>query len=306
MEYYFHQNKTIKLGVLADYMWDRCQVINPTNNIRLLTPLGKVNDIDFFLECTKRAEFFARLDVPVWVLWSGGLDSTAVFLLLREVLPANRLKVLYTNKSLFEYPGFFETNIHPYYETYKFEMDLLGEAIDNFSKQGLLVTGEIGDQLFGSSWLTALPIEGIKSDWRAYNSGKLLKIPRIEEFINSCPQTLKSAGEVLWWFNYAMKYQYVQVRMLLDNGAILNKHLYHFFDTQGFNDYAVSTPLEEKMPGFDVAKYKQPLREVINTLSGDSNYAFNKPKVQSWAPSNPTIIKAIAIDTDWNRYYADN
>lgn len=93
------------------------------------------------------------------------------------------------------------------------------------------------------------------------------------------------------------------MRMLLNNTASkLNDNIFHFFDTVEFNNYAVSTPMQVKIPKYDCRNYKYPLRELIAKLSGDNDYAFNKPKVYSWGGAYSAPL-ATAIDTNWNRHY---
>ena len=53
-------------------------------------------------------------------------------------------------------------------------------------------------------------------------------------------------------------------------------------------------------------QYKMPLRNVINKLSNDSHYSYNKPKVLSLSPVYGNLSKhsmATAIDLNWNRIY---
>lgn len=304
MQYYFRKKSTINLGTLAEYMWDRNGVVTPNSDIVLITPIGKVSNVDFLTSCEKRGQELATLGSKIYLLWSGGLDSTTAFLILREALRASQLAVLYTADSLTEYPGFFETHIEGTYESHRFSMTTMAQTMEKFCKLGIIVTGEIGDQIFGSAWSTVGTEQELKANWKDFKGGTLLRIPRVEQFVESCPRTIENALDVLWWFNYAMKYQYVQMRMLLDNTSTqLNKNLYHFFDTSDFNDYAVSIDSGTRMPGFDMKNYKYPMREVIYKLSKDKEYAFNKPKVRSWnANGNPV---AGAIDTSWVRY-ADN
>lgn len=305
MEYYFNQSHMMNLGELASSMWDRNRIIFKDSPIKLLMPVGQLSTVSFEDCCEKRAKELALLNKKIYVLWSGGLDSTNVFLCLREVLPKENLAVLYTKASLKEYPNFFESNILNIYESYEFDMDTMWMAVEKYCQQGILVTGEIGDQLFGSSWIDKET--PTNTDWKLFKNGMLLNIPNFEEFVESCPHKLENLSEVFWWMNYSLKYQYVQVRMLLDNKkTILNKNIYHFFDTKMFNDYAVSTPLAEKMPNFDKKNYKYPMRLVIEKLSKDKDYAYNKPKVRSWNSVFKYTKLATAIDTNWTRYYENN
>lgn len=306
MKYYFNKKQTINIGGLADYMWDRSGVITPGTDIVPITPLGSLGSIDFATACEQRAAELAQIGKRVFILWSGGLDSTAVFLLMREVVPREDLVVLHTKESYEEYPGFFEGNIKEIYENHLLPMEAIGAAIEKYCQDGIIVTGEIGDQVFGSMLFMTLHKDQLSQDWRCFNNKSFYRIPRIDEFVNHAPQNISTVADMLWWINYTMKYQYVQLRTILNhNQSILNINVFHFFDTKEFNDYAVSIPMEEKIPNYDMKTYKMPMRKLIHKLSNDSEYAFNKLKIPSLGGIN-TNKNAIAIDTNWNRYYANH
>lgn len=303
MKYYFNKRQTINIGGLADSMWDRSGVVTPGTDIIPITAVGLPGFVNFSKACELRAAELAGLGKRIYILWSGGLDSTAVFLLMREVVHHQDLVVLHTKESYDEYPGFFENNIKGVYETHLLPMVAIGAAIEKYCQDGIIVTGEIGDQVFGSMLFMLLHKDQLLQGWRSFNNKSFYLIPRIEEFVSQSYQKIETVADMLWWINYTMKYQYVQLRMLLNHEpAILNKNVYHFFDTKEFNDYAVSTELREKIPCLDVRQYKFPMRELIYRLSKDSDYSFNKLKVPSLGGTY-SGKDAIAIDTNWVRHY---
>jgi hypothetical protein len=255
---------------------------------------------------SRLAELVQGTDKKISVFWSGGLDSTAVLMCLREVLPANKLVVMYTPESIAEYPGFFEQHIQGVFETFQFSMGTVWKAIEFGCTNGIAVTGEIGDQIYGSVLYLERGKEWLMQPWEQFDA-EITDNESYQRFVQACPQKITTTADYLWWVNYSMKYQLVQCRMLLDNTVSkLNENFYHFFDTQGFNDYAVSTPIEDKMPGYEIKSYKKPLRDVIYQLSNDANYAYTKPKVRSLVPAYGRFSmrrRAIALDTSWKRYY---
>jgi hypothetical protein len=315
LRYYFNTSymlpysDTFKAGAL----WDRNKMVvnNASKRIELLTPVGQLVDSpDLYQICMDRAvELYSLVentDKKIHVFWSGGLDSTVVLLSLREVVPANKIVILYTQDSLTEYPHFFEKNIQGVYETFEFTMSSVWKAVNYAIENGIAVSGEIGDQLFGSVSFEDKTKETLMSNWQDF-APELADIEGYQNLVAACPQKLTSTAEFLWWANYSLKYQLVQCRMLLSTtDSILNVNLFHFFDNKGFNDYTVSTPMGLKMPNYDYAAYKQPFRDLIVRLSGDEHYAYNKPKVRSLQPKYGRFsIRRVAkaIDTNWKRYY---
>lgn len=97
---------------------------------------------------------------PIVVCWSGGIDSTAVLVSLlktaRTKQRQNRLRVLMDDESHGEYPLFFETYIKDKLMVIPRSGRTVGEVTkrlltdDAGGGGALCVTGELGDQLFGS------------------------------------------------------------------------------------------------------------------------------------------------------------
>jgi len=311
--FYYNPNCMLPYSELFDQaaMWDRNKIITPDSEIALLTPVGKlVESGDVINICINRAKELAALaqntDKKVHVLWSGGIDSTAVLLCLKEVLPSSKLVVMYTPESLVEYPGFFEQHIKGAFGTFQFSLGAAWKAIDFACNNGIVVTGEIGDQIFGTVLFLGKDKEWLAQPWENFDAG-LTASESYQALVGACPQNITTIAEFLWWVNYSMKYQLVQCRMMLDNtSSVLKQNLFHFFDSKAFNDYAVSTPMEIKMPEYDTNKYKKPLRDVIYNLANDAAYAYTKPKVRSWVPKYGRLSSrksAFAIDTDFKRFY---
>jgi hypothetical protein len=296
---------------LQGALYDRNQIVGPTQKIKLITPLGQLTQTNGIYDiCLNRANELAKLventDKKIHVFWSGGLDSTAVLMSLREVAPSNKIVVLYAPESLVEYPGFFEQHVQGTFETFEFSMGTVWKAVEFACANGIAVTGEIGDQIYGSVLYLDREKDWLTQSWENFNA-EITSNEIYHRFVQACPQKITTTAEFLWWVNYSMKYQLVQCRMLLNNTVSeLNKNFFHFFDSKEFNDYAVSTPMEEKMPGYGIAAYKKPLRDVIYKLSNDAVYSYTKPKVRSLVPVYGRFSRhkmAFAINTDWKRYY---
>lgn len=310
VNYYYKHDEMVFLPAFTTNMWDRNAILTPNTNLVPITKVGTLNTTRTFEDiCMARARFLidlvANTDKKLYVFWSGGLDSTAALLCLMHFASKDKLCILYTDKSLEEYPGFFESVITNSYDSVKFTMSTITQTVNSSCTNGVVVTGEIGDQIFGSiMWLNETR-ETLLKPWDTFNNIKSLK--NIKNFVSANPRGINTVADLLWWFNYSMKYQWVQVRMLVDNNvAKLNVNMFHFFDSAEFNDYAVSTPLEEKIPELRLENYKYPMRVLISKLSNDKVYAFTKPKVASYTPIYGRFARrniASSIDTNWERGY---
>ena len=95
--------------------------------------------------------------LDIVVAWSGGIDSTsALVALIKTSNPTrkSRLGILYSDESLLEHPRFYQQIVEmlPQIKLYKKGDDekLSTCAVRRFKEKALIVTGELGDQLFGS------------------------------------------------------------------------------------------------------------------------------------------------------------
>jgi hypothetical protein len=311
VKYYFNKSQMVHIPNVAMNMWDRSGVLTPNTDIVTITKIGSVKPTELFDNiCIKRAEELYNKakeeNKKLFVFWSGGLDSTATLLsLIMVVTNKDDLVVLYTENSIKEYPSFLGAFIDGKYKHIKFTEVFYYETVTKYCMEGIVVTGEIGDQLFGSALFKQESKEDLQRSWKTYKN--ISKLSNIEAFVEACPQPINTVAEFLWWLNYSMKYQCVQTRMLLDNTvSILNKNIFHFFDTEEFNDYTVSTEMQVKLPEYDIKKYKYPLRKFIDVLSKDSDYAYNKEKIGSYVPVYGKLARlriATTIDTNWVRDY---
>lgn len=144
---------------------DRTGTLTRRSPVKILRPLApKLPDFNLSIDkiCDARARhIIARAEREhrkIAVLWSGGIDSTSVAVsLLRNVPEANwkSIHILYTDRSKEENETFYEwLRVHT-------TMNYLGETINEIYRPladsqsssvflPLIVTGELGDQIFGS------------------------------------------------------------------------------------------------------------------------------------------------------------
>lgn len=312
LPYYYniHQMTLPFLGKNTLGCWDRNLILSPNTQLTVLRPLGiSTAGLSFDGICLKRAEELVGIaragNKKIWIFWSGGLDSTGAYLALREVASPNEIGVIYSADSLLEHPELWG-QIKGVHETFEINMYNIWTGVEFACKDGIAVTGEIGDQLFGSMMFSDYPSDVLRKSWQEWNQ-EYAANETFQQFVSASPIQISTIQDLLWWINYSSKYQWVQVRMLVNNSiSVLDKNIFHFFDSADFNNYTVSTPSEEKMPNADISQYKKPLRDFIARISRDSTYAYNKPKVASLNPvygkmSNSRV--AVAIDTNWQRYY---
>lgn len=263
--------------------------------------------------CRERARFICEKSSAenrkIQVLWSGGIDSTlALVSLIRELenrgdLP--RLEILLSKESINEYPTFFQDIIEK-----KLNYILFAPPIYDFlDAKKIIVTGEHGDQLFGSDKAQHFvitnqafrPFEEILPVVIARKLGSKKSVDSIISFlepqIEKSPVKLETLFDFLWWMNFSLKWQHVSLRMFYEDGNekfSLDDNFLHFFSARDFQNWSV---LNHNLKIKKTWKsYKFVAKECIFDFHRDENYLLNKEKEQSLKDaiiSPPSVFRFI-------------
>jgi len=314
MKLYYHSGKMPTLikpvGVVTAF--DRTRILFDVPEIEPVIAIGEmVAPASFADVCDERAsqisEFAKAQDQKLYVLWSGGIDSTAALVALMKFASASDIVVVMSEGSIAEYPWFYENKING-----KLAVEMTPQAtilprVSKLIRDGrILVTGELGDQIFGSVKYKDYPDYSVlMSPWQDVLSAPSEIMERYERFAAACPAQIKTTKEFWWWLSYAVKYQGVCFRTLLcSRQAVLERNVFHFFHAKSFNDWAVSTPMEEKFFGTDERRYKQIAKDYIFDTTGDLHYRNEKTKEVSLQPKiTPVGFHTFFtwVATDWSK-----
>lgn len=263
--------------------------------------------------CTVRAETIVneaqRDNLPIRLLWSGGIDSTCVAAALLDALgdETDRLEVSYSKKSVAEYRKFYRMLKKRGIRLT--EIKTVSEALRN---DALIVTGEHGDQIFGSMLAGDLEFQHLNVHWRdvlpAHIGTKIGEKPArvmleyLKPQLAACPIPLTTTYDFLWWANFSMKWQTVSQRVLAtrdtpeDRNAVAPM-LRHFFRTDDFQRWSLANP-DQKIR-YDWPSYKYPLKDIIFEFNGDKRYRKKKIKERSLRGLTGRLARrAIAIDAE--------
>ncbi|PPU93758.1 hypothetical protein [Xanthomonas albilineans] len=250
--------------------------------------------ISFAHCCDARARALLDAHARLHVMWSGGIDSTVALVALLKALSGNeldRLTVYLSSHSIAENPGFYQAHIAGRLSVQR-----------TVSKVGLyenmVVTGELGDQLFGSDLMLeatrrlgfeslaqphALVLPRLFGSIAANEQTGTALYRRYAPIADEAPYPLVSAQDFLWWWNFSQKWQHVKYRQLLyeppgsDYRALLGK-IQHFFDTPAFQHWSITHPADKL--GASIDTYKMPAKRYIVAFTDDQRY-LTKVKIGS-------------------------
>ena len=233
-------------------------------------------------------------DRRIQVLWSGGIDSTtALVALMNNMAEADwsRLEVVLSMDSINEYPLFFRAFILK-----RLPFTVIQPPItDHFSDTGLIVTGEHGDQLFGSDKLLPLIVNQLAyEDYAAilpiYLTNKFgnrtkvdLLIDYLQPLIQSCPHPIITTFDLFWWLNFTVKWQQVSLRMSVfsfqEDVQPLYARFRHFFRNEDFQRWSLNN--YQHRAAATLEDYKRPAKEYIFKYTNDEIFLQQKSKEPS-------------------------
>lgn len=214
------------------------------------------------------------------VCYSGGIDSTVALIGLmkyKDKYPDVTLSVLMSQDSIDEYPMFYEEHISGNLDVWMSKDRDLNELIaKKTDKPCYIVTGELGDQLFGSAIMFRnTPRLGVP--WEDEFSPDFIEY--FKPLMDLNPDPDPSVANALWWLNFTLKYQWVQLRMYVMAKDVLYSDFIHFFGNTKFQQWSMNTPMSAKFPDFnDPASYKKIAKKYILDYTGDKKYFKNKKK----------------------------
>lgn len=265
----------------------------------------------------ERAHSLKTLEKPIYIMYSGGIDSSsAVIAFLNTWSPEDlkRVHILASHHSAIEFPELWNVVV----EKFKGRIFPSFRHPEYYCGRGYLVTGEHGDQLFGSDVIRAIVDlfgdEGIHKPWQEimpplylHKFGKnfgednvKIFVERYEQTIGACPFPIRSAFDWIWWFNFTNKWQHVKYRLIAHkpwrDPRESMKKIKHFYDTPEWQRWSFDN--HDKKIATTLDSYKLAAKEYIVKNTGFTSY-MQKPKVGSLSRIFCSNEIYEAIDTDY-------
>jgi len=267
--------------------------------------------ISFEELCFRRAEELYRMNKRIYLKYSGGTDSTVALLSIIRSWPSQDVKdrvfLLATEDSVDEFPEFWpELEVQ-----FNNKLHDSREEPSYFHENGIIVNGEVGDQLFGSSMIQLVPFHTSRKPWRDVIHKVLwedhlrwpeLLLNRYEKTLEYCPFPIKTLFDFLWWLSYTNKVQNTYLRdMTLSTLKTYTKCVYPFFLTEYFLRWSLDNH-DLKIEN-SIKSYKPEAKRFIEKYTG-----FNEHWPREKVGSRNFIWMKRHLDkaTKWKRATSDN
>jgi hypothetical protein len=321
-DYLAIQNELVGFGV---NIIDRSGYLTMPYNYKSILPLPKLSytNASFAELCIARANELHQKsqeqNLPLLVLYSGGIDSTCVLTaLIKTATSTDHIKVCMNSSSIKENGRFYYQHILNKFETVPSE-----RMYDYFDGSHIVVAGEGADQIFGTDIYFAINNTlGLSVLNEAYSQENVLNFFNImgvnaragqvwyhlmnEQIKAVAPCEIKTFKDFWWWYNFCYKWQTVYFRVFstADARVGISKAWFdqcyaNFFMTEDFQTWSISNP--DKKIGDTWASYKQVAKDFIFSYNKDQEYQRLKTKVASL----PSVLNSGkqyigGIDSDYN------
>jgi hypothetical protein len=259
-------------------------------------PVGTARSFETI--CEDRIKEILTHPGEIGVLFSGGIDSTLVSVLLFQFMKPedkDRITFFYNDASITENKLFFNRFIKD-----KFKSGSSWNFDKWISNDRIILTGECADNLFGSLTVKFLmqrlddpkllhksygPF--VERLWREKLGDEFSSIyEKFQHLASLCPTPVKTMHDWFWWLNFTMKWQAVVYRIYSHTDLSKSKNkIIHFFNTEEFQLWSLQNP-DLKVKN-DWYSYKWLMKDMIYNFDQDENYRKNKVKF----PSLPSMVR---------------
>lgn len=255
----------------------------------------------------KRAVEFIEFagDKPLYVHWSGGVDSTALLVsVLKHIDDPSRVTVVFTDAAINEYLWFYTNILEKSGVNFlKLNPDttLLADLYSE-NPNGVYTHGWGGDQLFGSNINQSRPQlaftnweDAFKSFWMdektfAVHPSKEQRSKAIEvykQYFDKMDVEINTFSEFAWLGNFCLKNSFLYHFMPMHTNIVeVRESMFPFFFDSDMQDWALANYKENCSyhQKYDLLNYKKQMKDYIVDYTKDESYRY-KSKVGSWQNS---------------------
>ena len=285
--------------------------------------------------CLESALNFKKtINEDIYIKYSGGIDSTSAVVAFMQTWSKEdleRVHIVLSHESIKEFPEMWPV----IYETFRGRIHNTHLDIRTFAEKGHVISGEMGDQLWGSSIMYQLEanygIESVFGPWenviprywydehfkgkaealaimknKPYDDAQAHRetsmfLERHNSVLKHSTFPIKTAFDWIWWFNFNNKIHHVLLRDFCWCDLTGLQHRIHsFYNNLDFQRWSLDNhDIKIKK---DFQSYKQPAKDFIIKHTGIQEYD-QKLKVGSaiflWISKNMSKCN-FGLDEDYN------
>lgn len=203
------------------------------------------------------------------VSWSGGLDSTTALFALMQFADPKQLIVVCNYYSIVESGSVFDRFIRGRGIRYSLNMPVTNPEFAD----GLIVTGYLGDQLFGK--LQSLSPDQYKMNWRVGMNKK--QIECMERILENYPSVhrVHNKKQFSRFIELNCKWQMGKTNRMRNMPKEIASRMVNFYETVDYQKWSLGS-YEEWHVDSDPKTYKLPLRKFLAEMMETDYYSANK------------------------------
>lgn len=298
--FHFYEKHKMNLNNVYDRTGNVPHYLNMKPGLLPIPTVDSTFDKSFRQVVKERCEELLSLGKRINVVWSGGIDSTLVlFALIHYSKDPSLITAYGTYNSVMECGELFDKYILPTGVKHKIRVSA-NRDFDDCAEDEIFVTGFFGNQLFGpTDDFTSNKVKTNVSFFHHQFSGDPLDDytkyidPELLEFLQPCidasPKKIETLRDMRWWFIFNLDWYTAEYSSKVSTKQIDNQ--YHFFGTDDFQRYVLTTKEPFTKEVGNALTHRWVMRELIEEFSGDSYYAWNKPKgVSNLGNPTPTWL----------------
>lgn len=237
--------------------------------------------------CIARAKELLGKDNKIYLMWSGGIDSTAMLIsFLTAGRSLDQVTIALNDDSIREYPNFYHLHIRSKFDLISIEELMLRASTTGLD--GIMISAEHADQLFGSP-LANLIHQKLGADFlyqpatsdvitgllRKFNldplSAKCIDDLYRLTFTHS-PRPIQNVWDWAWWHGFNFKWQ--QIGLKLKTRLLENVDLITFYSDTNFQRWSAN----QRPDLHSMESLKNTAKQVILDYTNDRHYFDHKIK----------------------------
>jgi hypothetical protein len=243
--------------------------------------------------CQETVEKYKNITGQIYILWSGGIDSTLLLVsFLKSDIDKNKIVVACNFDSIKEYHSFYKNHILPNFQIISVDRFIADSNYDSIN--GVVLTGDPCDVLFGNDLALDvaknLGFDYLKKPCSRENVVNYLEKKNFDiesancwydYFMHSVPKSpkeIKTMQDYSWWEGFNHRWQAANEKIKIRFSTENSKKCIQFFDTNQFQSWAINN---NQMPLKSFNDLKLESKKIIFEFTKDQHYYDNKIKLHS-------------------------